>query len=406
MSAISPWLAIGIGLFVLACVALVFTMMLRRAACPGGPLAAAIVGGIVAGVLIGPSVAGRLVPAIHERVFVGATEQTKALREATAEHDRALRALAATGVTGVAIDEQRAAYESQRKPLVDTREKALAEHRTRWSLIASVVLMAHLYLATVLAFPSRTPTWRRIAREIGEQPIQIMLAGTVMLFLAVTPPAVFVAVMLQSKWTSAVATGLIFGAPAVAVILSPRSLIIATSASVLAFALAAGIGWTIQLTIAAVGVFLALLSVIGTSSSTLKRIRHGVQMSAHLFTLPLLAALCVVNVDMHAAGNNKVFWLAVIIGVLWSSDGRWFAAFTAMRTVMTDRQSPPTWTSAAQFVDAGAGAAQIVFILLLLPAGLIAPEFAAGAAIGAAVAEVTRDLRGGVARFMDQGPAE
>lgn len=135
-----PWGPILIGLALAAAAAAAAAWILRGAGIAGGRPAAAVVGGLLAGVLLGPAVLGRIAPGMHERLFLGAVAERRALDSLVARQAADLVALQAAAPTEAGLDELRARHAAERAPLRAALAAATAQHRSRLSGAAAVLL--------------------------------------------------------------------------------------------------------------------------------------------------------------------------------------------------------------------------------------------------------------------------
>lgn len=106
--------------------------------------------GVVIGVLLGPAVLGRVSPAGYRAVFAGEGAAVAALRaelgELERQRDELSRLAEVSGVTAVAIEENRAAIDREAMVI----EKALAYERLRMGFLQSASLVLGLVVALVV----------------------------------------------------------------------------------------------------------------------------------------------------------------------------------------------------------------------------------------------------------------
>jgi hypothetical protein len=123
-----------------------------------------------------------------------------------------------------------------------------------------------------------------------------------------------------------------------------------------------------------------------------------------------LTAVLVARVDPGAAVRSGTFWIAAIVALIASDDGRLLGIWAAIRGMGTPRQRATPWAAANRWI-AGAGPAQIIaasFALLGLltdPAGDVA-ALALALVIGVTTLELTAQLRTSVAGMLDRAGAD
>jgi len=398
----TAWMLALAGVCALGILSMLLAWLLRRAGVPGGAMGAAAAGGIMAGVLLGPSVLGRTAPRVTHPALMGATQETRQLQELLAEHRREISALTASGVSPAAMTELQQTHDAERSVMEESLDLALRRHEGRWMLLTAACVGMYLMGATLLATPARASRWRRLAGTLVLTNARPLAAGWIALAIAGAPVGILAFTVLKWHWTSCVALAAVFAIPGVSALLAPTPFLVCAGGCFAGFVLTGVIGWTLGFTIAIAGVFLGLLASLGSSFTHLRVVRALMAPFILRFVLPLLSALAFVRLDLHHMADQTVFWLTCVIGVLWSSDGRWLAARAALWLSRSrEARLPNLWTHAATMVDAGASAMQVCAALILLGAGLLPVEAVAGAAIGAAVLEFTRDIRGYVASRLD-----
>lgn len=396
------WLIACAGLIALALLASLFTSLLRRAEVPGGRLGAAIAGGIMAGVFLGPSVLGRTAPGVVGPAFTGGLKEEKAVENLLAEHRRALNALTATGVSPAAMTEMDRTHAAELAAANEALDLAQRDHAARWSLLGALCAGVYLMAATLLAAPALPGRWRRLGGALIMMNGRPLLAGWLALAIAGAPIAALAMLALRWPWTQAAALAVVFATPGVSAMLGPTAFLVACGGLFAGFVVGGIVGWNLGFTVAVTGVFLGLLLNLGMKAGQTRRTRRLLRPAALGFVLPLLSALCMVRLDLHHLEQPTVFWVCVLAALLWSSDGRWIAARTAIQ-LSRSRRAPlaRAWSHAASIVDAGSSVVQIIAALVLMGAGMLALEATAGAVIGACLIELTRDLRRYVATRLD-----
>lgn len=390
------------GLAALAVAAGLLAMLLRRAAVPGGAAGAAIAGGVLAGLLLGPAVLGRISPQWFQPVFEGGVRETAALNELIREQQREMNALGVTGVSRAAVNELQQQHEVARSGAQNIREAALNDHAERWSILAAGVTGLYLLFATVLVMPARSARWKRLATTLVLTTARPLLAGWLAVAIAGLPVAVLAMWLLRWEWPAAVALALAFAAPGLSAMLGPTTFLLGAGGLFATFVTGAVVGWNVGFTIGIAGAFFGLLAILGIDFPRLRMVRVLARPAALGVLLPLLAALGANRIDLHHLNDVRAFWLALIAGVLWSSDGRWMAARLMLALSRTRRQTlDRPWAHAASSVDAGASAVQVCTAILLAQPALLPMEAVFGAMVGAGVIEFTREMRGSIARHLD-----
>lgn len=396
----SPWIAALLAAALAAAAAGVLAWALRRAGVAGGPRSAAILGGILAGVLLGPMVLGRAAPEIARLLYTGAAIEHRTLAEQLAEHDRQIAALRASGVTPDAVDELRFRHDAVILPLRQSHDRALAAHTARLNLVIAAVAGLLLLGAAPLALPSSTTHWRRLSMALTHSGIRALFAGFAAFIAAAGPPAI-VASLFGAGPLTAAAVGTVFAVPAVAAALPGASLLICTGGLLAAFTAIGVVAWSLELGIVMTGIALGLMLALGADGIPRRALRRVCSMQVLCLLLPALAALIVVRVNPAELLTTRNAWIAVIVAVLWSADGRWFAGWLACRGVGPDRYTEPgPWARSARMVDAGASVMQLVAAHLAFAAAVVGPEMLLAAAVGAITIELTRPLRDHLAARM------
>ncbi len=393
MTPTSPWTAAIVAAALAAAVAGVLAWTLRRSGVVGGARTAAILGGILAGVLLGPMVLGNAAPEAARLLFTGAPIEHRTLAEQQAEHDRQIAALRASGVTTDAIDEIRQRHDAAILPLRQTLDRALAAHHARLNLIVAAVAGLVMLSAAPLALPGSTAHWRRVSVTLTHTGVRALFAGFAAFIAAAGPPAI-VASLFGSGPLTAAAVGTVFAVPAVTAALPGASLLICTGGLLAAFTAIGVVAWSLELGIVMTGVALGLMLALGADSIPRRLLRRVCSMQVLCVLLPALTALIVVRVDPSELLTTRNAWVALIVAMLWSADGRWFVGWLACRGIGPDRPTEPgPWARSARMVDIGASVMQLVAVHLAFAAAMVGPEMLLAAAVGALTIELTRPLR-------------
>lgn len=389
------------SVLLLALPAAVLAWMLRWSRIPGGRSAAAVVAGISIGLLMGPGVLGRARPEWHASLFAGGASERAALAEMSKRHAEEMLALTASGVTADAIEEHRARQRSQSDPLRSWLEAATRRRRAALDWAAQGMLALYFICIGGAMVPGamRRRQWQDWSRWIGRS----IAAGFTAALVACAVPGAIGAWLIGLGPREAIGFGLIMGAPGFAAILRPRKLAAVLVGTMACASCAVLIGWTAGLTAVAAGVFLGLMIPLGMESApAARRMRRRLVMLGHAVALPAAAALLAVGVDLHglASGTPAKFWWAVVIAVIWSSDGRWLAWSVILRRVIGERR---LWSAGAECVNAGAGVMQLALTAVLCGSGLADGAVVAAGLLGAALVEVTRGARRWVGMHADSG---
>lgn len=384
-------------------------LVLRWSSVPGGRSAAAIVAGISIGLLAGPGVLGRGWPTWHERMFGGAEREVAAMGEMARRHRDELTALTATGVTGPAIEEHRARQAEELAPLVKQRDNARHSRRVSFDWAAQSAIALYLVMIGPAIVPrarrAAPITWSSDRRRDGWHGWNQWFGRSVGVgFAAVAMscciPALLGAWFLKLSPREAVAFAVIMGAPGIAATLRPRLSIASAVGLFACLSMAVLIGWSMGMTIVATGLCLGLMAGFGFENPrAARRVRRWGGFIGHAIALPTATALAAVQLDLHGlmAGSAWKFWCAIVIAILWSSDGRWLAWMLAIRWLSIARP----WRDSAACVNAGVGVAQLGLTIVLSAASLADPSIVAAGLLGAAIVEITRGMREWMGAWLD-----
>lgn len=381
-----------------AVVAAALALFLRRARTPGGPHAAAAVAGVVAGLLLGPGIFGRAFPAMHEKIYVGGTAESRALADLRVRQRADLAALRAAGVTPVAIDEAARAHVEERRPAEAKLAEARAAHRAALDRLAAAVVVLAGFLSGVAAAP-------RAARLVA--PARDLAAGAAAAAMAAIPPLVIARFGIAWPWTDSAAIALAFAVPALA---PARAAAFTFGGLGAAGAAALAVYPSPRLAAALAAAPIGALMMHALPRRAGRPVRRAGAAILVALVAPLLVALASLRPDPHALVADVRFWMLAVLAALWAGDGRWFTAWFAARFIggQRGRRDGRAWSHAARAVAPGTGAAMAAVALLLAPsvAGQDAADILlAVAAMGALVVELTRGLRTWVARMLDGGLA-
>jgi len=399
--------ALSISLLATVCLALVaavFTAMLRAGgvggvgmragAGPGGFGGTAIVGGIVAGLLAGPGVLGQVSPQLYQQAFVGAVDETNASNELRARQRADIAAMTHAGVTGIAIEELAASHQRELIPLNDAIAAAKQSRRAMFDAIAACFAGASLFAACACAMPRRRSAKKAMAHALRNNLTKIALSSGVLVLLGVGLPALVTYAFVDIDVRPIIAFALVVGMLGFSGALSPGLRWIAFGSALL--------GWLIAGAVAPTAMFAALSAAalagcaVGFVQS--RRVRAIFLGISRWAALPALGALLAVRIDVAALPAAPAFWFFLIGALLWCSDGRWFAARTAVRVAGIRKNA---WSRATGLVNAGPGTLTLVLALLFTNAGIAGEVLIASALASAAVVELFRGFRSFAGPILD-----
>lgn len=406
--------AVGVGGVVLACCAVALAWLLRRALVPGGAVSASIVAGISVGLLAGPDGFGRVQPAAYRQAFQGGAAEFDAVRSDEIRRVQEMLALRASGASPAAIDEHRAAQDLETQPLLSAWRAARAERRHALDL--ATLIACGLYL--ILMAPSLIPRVRgvrRVLRSAARIGPRLLACAWIASALACIPPMIVCGYFTHASLPLIALFGLAIGAPGLSAVLKPGTWIASTLAMLACAMIALLLAWNLGLTILGGSLLLGLMLAIGLGESARSlRIRRLARSIAVGAVLPVATALAAQQVDLLLLTSSSAgaFWCAVIVALIWSSDGRLFAWFVTWRLAgPTEAQGAP-WRAAASCVGPGAGAATLMLTVAatsghaaemirqvqsLIPLQVLL----AGGLLAAALVEVMLGARRWIARTLD-----
>lgn len=389
---------------ILAVPACLMAFALRSASVPGGRSNAAIVAGVFIGLLGGPGILGQVRPEWYRSMFAGSVKEAAILAETRQRHAGELKALREIDVTAAAIQERRREQEREIAPLDEALTRAVRTSRERRLTAAQALLGLFLLSVGPVLLPTGSRSFIRLARalpSVGAPAAAAGIAGTAVAFAL---PAI-VSLLWIAPPSGSIAIGLAFAAPGISAALRPGVFIAAGFAVFACAASALLAGWSIGMTFAGGGLLLGLLLALGVEGPRLRRtLRRRLPAVAHAILLPTIVALLAVSIDLDelmAGASSAAFWWCVIIGVLWSADGRWIGAWCGWKLFGPAESRPVAWTCAAQGVNAAAGVAQTALALLLWAADVLPDAAVPGLLIGAIMVEATRGVRSWLASRLD-----
>lgn len=403
----ASWASAIAVIVLLAAPAALLALALRRSQSPGGPLAAAIIAGIFVGLIAGPGVLGRARPDIFEPLFLGATAETRTLREVVARQASDRAALEFISASPAAIEELADEHAAARQPIEAAQSQARADRRALLDLIAAMLVAIHLFAAAGAALPTRPGGAARVAGALVDNQASPILVGLLGAAVTILIPACAGLLALPARQSFALA--LILSVPALSLTLRAPLLLACTVATILCGIGALSIAWSPPFTIIVGGWLAGMLVPLTLATAHARAFRRITLQGAAALTLPAISALLAARLDpMRLASDPATlapFWFAIVAGLLWSSDGRMACLWLACRTFGWPDARRRPWTAAARAGNAGVGVAQLALIAAFLSAGLAPEPIVAGALLGAAVVEVSRGARTWFARVLEATPA-
>jgi hypothetical protein len=383
--------------------AAVLAWVLRWCALPGGWAAASIVAGIVVGLLAGPGVMGRVRPDLHTRLFVGAATQRDAADTLERRQNADIKGLLQAGVTPAAIDELRVQHAAELEPLRTAQRDAEREHR-RWLWTAASIMVAAyamciipsvLRYRSVGGVPTPDPGLVRGTRGAMVGMLGAIVTGAI--------PFIAAAWLMRAGLAASLGWALMFAISGLAstIRFEARAACLQIVVVSLCFGYMiapSSAGPMLWGAVAAGFAIVLLTSAVARTPSrarSVRTIRRVTRRAAVCVVLPGIAAIVAVTVDLHAlaAAPGAAFWVAIVVAVLYASDGRWGGYWLAWRAAGRADEHHEAWPRSTAMLNSGAGVAQLVMLVLLLAGGTATPQMAAGGLLGAAIVEVTRGAR-------------
>lgn len=398
--------------------------LLRRAGIAGGWSGAAAVGGAMAGILLGGSVLGALAPQTHIRMIQGGLDQRQALQEQRGEHLREIAAMESTGVSEIAVEELRRRQENERAPLREAVANAERRHQT-------VLYGAGLVLFALAAFSITARRGRQVRAEANEPIAGAIAAGAGCVLLS------GVCAALLAQWTlgGALGTEKAFGViPGVgnqaalfgvglgigSALIGPRArrdvagrVGAVKRAGVVAMLLGALALVGLTAPTAAILFAASLLAAIGAGPvigrSLSRPMRRNIGWGAAAMASAPLYAIAIAPLDLGAlASGGAGLWIAILIAVIFASDGRMLGAWLGWWTFGADAGRRQAWRRGSAMVNANVGLVQIGVVLCagfgaaIDPAATsLDPRLIAALATGAILVEISARLRTSVGRWLD-----
>ncbi|MBX3352636.1 MAG: hypothetical protein KF684_06850 [Phycisphaeraceae bacterium] len=365
-----------------------FAALFRGARAPGGAIGAAILGGLLAGALLGDTVLARVAPDLAESLWTGGRAERLAFEERAISAEREVAVLRATGVTGVAIDEYAREVMAQVDPLRDALVIARAERAGWINALLAIFAAGALAISPLAGWQSRARARERAAnsREWIAGGIGSFLLASVFAYVCLT---VLTSAEFGARAALACAAGVGWLAPLperarVAPRRERSSALLAGAAGLLP-ALVACVWLLPDRRSGALVVGVLAMSLVVASGGALARRRRARRLGRAIAlgaVVPALAALASSRVDWLGVVESPVFWIALVVAALASSDGRWFGALLGSRSIVR--------TTA--IVTAGVGVPQIALLLLFDAGGPMPGSFLAAGLLGALVVECSAGL--------------
>ncbi len=393
---------IGAQLVLVALPAVTLAWLLRHAGLPGGRTAAAILAGIVVSVLAGSSVLATARPEIHSPIILGGHAEHEQIVELVARQRTETVALRAAGVSEQAIIEAKARHAEQRVPLFEAMSTARHEHRERLNWLAIAFAAMHILLVMPTVIPRTRSAFRRdVSALVSNKFLGVRLGLMVALCATAVPFSVGLAMLYPVS--SALGIGVLFGIGGLAATIVGLPFAAAAVALLVSLAVLVPVAYSPQVYVVGSALLVSMLLVTGLPPAVIRRWRSPFFRFASAAILPAMVALALVPFEYHAFTNQREFWIVLILAVIWSSDGRWFAAALAARITCPagspERENP--WQLATSLLDAGAATAQIITAMVLTASGVIPGYVLPAAVAGAALIELTRGARAWIVRVIE-----
>lgn len=359
-----PGLALMVRLVAAIGVSLALSLMVGRWVLRLDRRGAGLVGGVCAGVALGPFVLGGLAPGVHAEFMVGGVQQAS---EAALIEDRLPReadALAASGVSDVAVSEHVAAERARAEGLrrEGERERSILASGAA-AMAASCGLLAGVGLGRPARLSVRAVLSGCVAGVIGG--LAAAVAAKTTLGLSISDAALFGAVLAGGALSSRGCAGSrAYGLGAMAVAAFGLSVFGALWAGVALAAL-----WSLGLVVRAVD--------SETAAGGVARI------SAEMILIPACAALTVsvAGTDVSTGGAVLIVLVCVLVG-----DARLVAMW--MGANLFEEGSATSRPLSTWLVRFGRGSAgwQVLLLGFAVASGGIDPRSADGAAMVYAIA--------------------
>lgn len=419
-----PALLIPLQVVLLTVPAILLSAVFRAIGLPGGRGSAAICGGILAGFLFGSLVLGGAAPEVHDAFIDGANQERQALQEAedelAGEKAAALAALRATGVSEVAegelVADIDAKYESRLAAAREALETAQKRHTERLSVvlgaIAGLVFASAYFRRTRTEISERPPGaparvgGDRLPKVLGPfppAPVELL-----MLVMAAAPTAIVARWLLGVDIPVAIAFGLVLAVPGATLRRGAQSFsggwAFLIAALLISVCSTAAFGTSTASTVLIGTAMAGSVALLVVDNSLLRTRRAETRFHDTLFfaiLLPALAGALATVVDLAALIDTGAFWIALVIGLIASGDGRWFGYGIAIRYFADPPANRAPMTLGNSAISAGAPVLQLVLATLAFRAMPEAGSLVFAALTGAALLELSRGLRARIATTFD-----
>lgn len=383
---LDPWSAAIVRFGILALLAPVIAIILRRSGLPGRGPSASIVGGILAGLIAGAMVLGVVEPGAYDAVMVGAREERRALASLEAQHGAELAALLEIGVSPVAIDERREEQRRERQPLIESRDLALARHRVPAGILATLPVAVAFFAGSILA-RRRTPR----ARDQGEVPAG-MFAGLLVVAIVAMGTAVLASWLLRIDARgalllgSAIAAGSAFSHMPMRWVGSEGRRLGASAINIVAFMLSLIVmilampedrrPWLMPMV---GGLFLA--SVLRGRIRSTRRRRRLARGFILWILVPIASAWLVSESDPRLALEHSAGTWFVVLAIALGGSGHFLGVWIGMHLMGTTRQRVRGSAIWGESHALGVGMTQLLLLVMLASAGVIDARTPTGSAI-------------------------
>lgn len=398
MGTIADWPEWAVGLAALAvallpAMALAWLMRAGRLL-GGGASVCAVVGGLIAGVLVGPGVLGRVVPDFYESVFTGAVAERETRQRLGREQAIEVAVMRSSDVTSEALTELQEMHVRAMTGPAEAERRALADRADTIDavgvgLAAAALILPYLLRAAGASRRAMTPIDRLASRS----------AGLLSLALPAGAAAAAMVGLLEMDWRLAAAFG---GAGATGwaapglrcrrlgrLAREPRTDQASSAALGGAMLLSAGATSAVWLAIGAIP-GLAGLRRIGGSRFP-RRLRRTLHAAVYAVIAPGVCAAAAMRVDPYAliGTGGTALWIAILIAVVVSTDGRWFGATLAWLAADAKRGLRPAMERATAHLASGVGIAQCTLALTLAALAGLGQAPLLALLIGAALVELS-----------------
>src|SRR5690606_23074976 len=116
---------------------------------------------------------------------------------------------------------------------------------------------------------------------------------------------------------------------------------------------------------------------------------------------PALAGAMTSIVDLAEFASTGAFWIALVIGLIASGDGRWLGYWLSIRYFADPQMNRGSSSLANSIISAGGPVMRLVLAVMAFRAEPAAGALIFAAVAGAALLELTRNLRCRIAGSLD-----